>query len=105
RALASLPAARRLRMLPMAAVRRAADAAEAVLRPRRLWYPLDPHPALPPVDSRPQSAVTPRCPLTNRPPDRLLFSSPDTRFGEPVLTRFYYCEGSDTVVASPELSR
>ncbi len=50
-------------------------------------------------------ADQPRCPLTGVPPDRLLFSSRDTRFGDELINQMYYCSESDMAVTYPPLSK
>jgi glycosyltransferase involved in cell wall biosynthesis/SAM-dependent methyltransferase len=80
------------------------------LRPREFFYPLDKSGCVygfkpPPRTAPPENAPPPRCPLTGRIPERLLFSSPDARFGDPLVNYVYYCEASDLAIVWPPLSK
>ena len=46
-----------------------------------------------------------KCPLTGQWPDRLLFSSKDTRFGDNLINRIYYNSESDLAIISPALTK
>src|SRR5690606_13083378 len=79
------------------------------LKRRRMFYPLD---ASGIITGRAPASVAPpvvwdqpRCPLTGEHPDRLLFSSRDTRFGDPMVNYIYHCSASDVAVVYPPLSR
>lgn len=69
----------------------------------RHHFPLNPGFALPSMNIPGQMSPNLRCPLTNRPPDRLLFSSPETRFGSGVGTRLWKFDQSGVGVADPPL--
>jgi len=44
-------------------------------------------------------------PLTGDWPDRLLFSSKDTRFGDDLINRIWYSSRSDLAIISPALTK
>jgi glycosyltransferase involved in cell wall biosynthesis/2-polyprenyl-3-methyl-5-hydroxy-6-metoxy-1,4-benzoquinol methylase len=80
------------------------------LVPRPLYYPLHqsgciygfhPTPGTPP----PYVPDQPRCPLTGARPDRALFSSRDTRFGDELINYIYYCSTTDIALTYPPLSK
>ena len=73
---------------------------------RTRFYPIPFHQlprskAVPP----PRDPDAPVCPITGERPDRFLFSSRDTRFGDEGLFHWYGCERSGTAVCYPPLSR
>ena len=74
-------------------------------RLRRLFYPMNFHGPLSPGIAPNPNAALPKCPLTGRPPDRLLFSSRDTRFGDALINHVYYCDASEVAVVWPPLSK
>ena len=47
----------------------------------------------------------PSCPLSGRKPDRLLFSSRDTRFGDDLINHIYYSSDTDVAITYPLLSK
>jgi len=51
------------------------------------------------------TAAPARCPLTGALPQRLLFSSPDTRFGGPGMNEIWYHPDSHAAAIGPELDR
>jgi glycosyltransferase involved in cell wall biosynthesis/SAM-dependent methyltransferase len=80
------------------------------LVPRPLYYPLPqsgciygfhPTPGTPPVYVPDQ----PRCPLTGVRPDRAIFSSRDTRFGEDRINHIYYCSATDIALVYPPVTK
>jgi glycosyltransferase involved in cell wall biosynthesis/2-polyprenyl-3-methyl-5-hydroxy-6-metoxy-1,4-benzoquinol methylase len=80
------------------------------LRRRQFYYPLDISRASeaggpPPVCAPPAVDGAPRCPLTGRFADTFLFSSPDTRLGDRMINRVYYCTESDLAVTHPPLTK
>jgi len=77
---------------------------ERVRGPRRLFYPMNFHGPLSPGEAPNSNAAPPKCPLTGRPPDRLLFSTRDTRFGHPLINHVYYCDQSQVAIVWPPLS-
>lgn len=81
----------------------------ARLRRRRMFWPLDLSglgQGKPPASVAPQRVWrAPRCPLTGRYPQRLLFSSRDTRFGDPLMNHVYYVKESDLAVTYPPLTK
>ena len=79
------------------------------LKRRRLFFPLAttgcqygfrPTPGEAPTTHEPC-----RCPLTGEWPDRLLFSSKDTRFGDDLINRIWYSSKSDLAIVSPALTK
>lgn len=87
-----LPPLFRLRSFPGYAARSVAAVRERRTRP--FSYPLvNEGLEWSPVAEAPRKPLTScRCLLCGRPPDRLLFSTPDTRFGDRTVRRVYYCE-------------
>jgi 2-polyprenyl-3-methyl-5-hydroxy-6-metoxy-1,4-benzoquinol methylase/glycosyltransferase involved in cell wall biosynthesis len=74
-------------------------------RPRhRLFFPIDFSQMPPPSGQIPDRTEIRRCPITGAAPDRLLFSSRDTRFGFPLICEFHYVPESDLAVCDPPLS-
>jgi ADP-heptose:LPS heptosyltransferase/SAM-dependent methyltransferase len=57
--------------------------------------------AKPPAEAPPRAPGQPVCPLTDRPPDRLLFSTRDTTGGEGGVHHVYYDSDSGAALASP----
>jgi SAM-dependent methyltransferase len=51
------------------------------------------------------AAAPARCPITGALPKRLMFSSPDTRFGEPGLHEVWYHPDSHAAAIGPEIDR
>lgn len=74
-------------------------------RKPKMFYPHNPGFGLPACEVRPINPNFPRCRLTHSPPDRLLFSTLDTRFGHTLLSRLWRCEDSDTVMIDPDLGQ
>ncbi len=76
-----------------------------VLRRRHLYFAMDLQNLPPPVTTPPPRIVdAPRCPLTGAPPDRLLFSTPDTRYGDKAINYVYYNSASGVAMAYPPRS-
>jgi SAM-dependent methyltransferase len=74
------------------------------LRPRwRLAFPVAEAGPLPIAAEPPTPLIAARCPVTSRLPLSLLFSSPDTRFGERGLSEIWYHPGSHSVAIGPPL--
>lgn len=93
-----------VRRLPRYLLKRALRLWEKLRGPRRLFYPMNFHGPLTPGKAPDPNAAPPRCPLTGRPPTRLLFTSRDTRFGDPLINHIYYCDESQLAVVWPPLS-
>jgi len=73
---------------------------------RRFHFPLALDEDVPaPRGIAPPAAAPARCPLTGALPRRLLFSSPDTRFGEPGMNEIWYHPDSHAAAIGPELDR
>ncbi|MGA7879062.1 MAG: glycosyltransferase family 2 protein, partial [Desulfoferrobacter sp.] len=53
-------------------------------------------------ESLPQPVSVCRCPVCSRYPERLLFSTPDTHFGEPTVRMVYYCNSCDLAFIFPK---
>ncbi|MDB5362708.1 MAG: glycosyl transferase family 2 [Rhodospirillales bacterium] len=51
------------------------------------------------------AAAPARCPITGALPKQLLFSSPDTRFGEPAMNEIWYHPDSHLAAIGPEIDR
>jgi len=79
------------------------------LTKRRLFFPLTRSGcvggARPAPGEAPASNQSCRCPLTRDWPDRLLFSSKDTRFGDNLINRVYYNSESDLAIITPALTK
>lgn len=70
----------------------------------RLFFPIDFAEMPPPSGQSPGApAVLPVCPITGTSPDRLLFSSRDTRFGHDLINYIYYFPKSHMTVCYPPL--
>lgn len=55
-----------------------------------------------PVELPPEKPLqTNRCPICQSPPERLLFSTPDTRFGDKTVYRVYACKNCNTAYTFP----
>jgi len=93
-----------VRRAPRYALNRAARLVEKLRGPRRLFYPMDFAGPLAPGEAPNPFADPPKCPLTGRPPTRLLFSSRDTRFGHPLINHVYYCDESHVAIVWPPLT-
>lgn len=99
----------RLRQLPGRYAARVYNIIAGGLKRRRLFYPLrvsgvEGHPPAPRI-APPVIPDQPRCPLTGARPDRLLFSSPDARFGDPMVNHVYYNSASDVAIVYPPLTK
>jgi SAM-dependent methyltransferase len=53
------------------------------------------------TEAPPQPLAACRCPVCGRPPDRLLFSTPDTRFGDRTVRSLYFCSRCRTAFVFP----
>jgi len=96
----------RLRHLRRHLQNRIKNGIESIFARRKLFFVMDfanmpPPPAIKPLAAQGQ----PLCPLTGRPPDRLLFSTRDTRFGDQLINYVYYNRNSQLAMAYPPLSR
>ena len=58
----------------------------------------------PPGEAPPEDAPPPVCPLTRQPPDRVLFSGRDCRYGDSRISHVYYREDSHLAITHPPLS-
>jgi SAM-dependent methyltransferase len=70
-------------------------------RHERLSFPLADAGALPDPAGPPRAITPVRCPATGRLPLELLFSSPDTRFGERLMSDIWYHPKSHCAAMSP----
>lgn len=93
-----------VKRIPRWMLNRLRNAWEKMSGPRRLFFPMDFHGPLAGGIVPDPNAPPPKCPLTGRPPDRLLFSSRDTRFGDSRINYIYFCDESQTAVVWPPLS-
>ena len=77
--------------------------ARAILRQRRFFYPVDNERLnWPPVSQPPPQPMNLcRCPLCGEAPQRLLFSTPDTCYGDRHLWQIYYCESCQCAFRFP----
>jgi SAM-dependent methyltransferase len=96
----------RIRCRLIDAASRVFDALRFASRGPRLFFPLAPDDArgdmpLPPDEPPTRAAAQPICPLTDRHPDRLLFSTQDTTGGDSAIHHVYYDSSSGTAIASP----
>ena len=95
----------RLRCRVIAAINLARNGIERLLVRRKLFWPIDycgkPYP---PGEAPPLVPGQPVCTLTGRPPDRLLFSTRDTRFGDPRIHYVYYDSQTAMAMAYPPMS-
>ena len=55
-------------------------------------------------DAPPFDAALPACPITRQAPDRLLFSTRDTRFSDQRINHVYYHAGSHVAIAHPPMN-
>jgi 2-polyprenyl-3-methyl-5-hydroxy-6-metoxy-1,4-benzoquinol methylase len=82
------------------------NASERLLSKRRFFWPRDycgkPYP---PGEAPPLIARKPVSPLTGAAPDRLLFSTRDTRFGDPRISYVYYESSTGMAMAYPPMSQ
>ncbi len=71
---------------------------------RRLFFPI-PFEDLPPPECEVpvENANSAVCPVTGATPDRFLFSSPDTRFGDGQIHDWYYVARSSTAICHPTM--
>lgn len=101
KALADLPADY-MRGTRVPRARRKLDA-QRLLAKRRFLYPLADERLNWPVVIEPphQPLDTCRCPLCDRHPSHLLFSAPDSRFGDRRLWRVYYCPACEAAFRYP----
>jgi len=86
-------------------VRRAANKLSWRHELPRLFYPID-FTQMPPPDGvapNPPPNAPIVCPITGAPADRLLFSSPDTRFGHELINYIYYVPESHSTVTYPPI--
>ncbi|HEV2674635.1 MAG TPA: glycosyltransferase [Aliidongia sp.] len=73
---------------------------------RRLYFPLALDEDVPgPRGTTARPPAPARCPVSGSVPKRLLFSSPDTRFGEPGLNEIWYHPENHVAAIGPELDR
>jgi len=76
-----------------------------LMRRRHLYFPMDLTNLPPPVmQPPPRVEGAPRCPLTGEEPDQLLFSTPDTRYGDKAMNYVYYNSKSGVAMAYPPMS-
>jgi len=96
----------RIRCRVIRAINAVRDSAERLLQRRRLFWPVDycgkPYP---PGKPPPMVPGQPLCPLTGKPPDRLLFSTRDTRFGDERIHYVYYDSATGMALAYPPMSQ
>jgi len=103
--LSHAPVARRAKLFVQRFFRRAHRVYLSQYRRERLFFPIDfcnlPPPA---VTIRPGTEDVPRSPIDGRPAERLLFTTPDTRFGESELNYIYYDERYRIAISHPRLA-
>jgi SAM-dependent methyltransferase len=75
-------------------------------RDRALFFPMD-FPQMPPPPGEAPAFIprAPRSPVDGTPPTHLLFSSRDTRFGDPLISYLYYHQEQHLVSVYPPLDR
>jgi glycosyltransferase involved in cell wall biosynthesis/ADP-heptose:LPS heptosyltransferase/2-polyprenyl-3-methyl-5-hydroxy-6-metoxy-1,4-benzoquinol methylase len=82
------------------------NAVERMLVRRKFFWPIDYcGKAYPPGEAPPLVPGRPVSPLTGRAPDRLLFSTRDTRFGDPRIHYVYYESSTEMAMAYPPLTQ
>src|SRR5439155_977328 len=96
-------AAGRARCRVIHVAHRAFDALRSLSPASRLFFPLAPDGPLPPAEAPPAAPGQPICPLSDRPPDRLLFSTRDTVGGDRGVHHVYYDSASGSALACPPL--
>jgi SAM-dependent methyltransferase len=109
----SFGTAGRVRCRITGAAHRVFDALRAVAPPARFFFfPLSPRAGrregaatLPPGEAPPAVPGQPVNPLTDRPPDRLLFSTQDTTGGDRAVHHVYYDSATGVALAAPPLPR
>ena len=92
--------------LALALIERLETAGRRLGPHRPFYFPLaldEDVPAARGASSRPPAPA--RCPVTGVLPKRLLFSSPDTRFGEPGMNEIWYHPDSHAAAVGPEMDR
>jgi glycosyltransferase involved in cell wall biosynthesis/SAM-dependent methyltransferase len=96
-----LPRYFRLRSAPGVILRKIASRIRA--RRRRFVYELsnELQDWSPVREGPPQPLAACRCPVCGRQPDRLLFSTPDTRFGDRTVRSVYLCSRCETAILFP----
>jgi len=73
---------------------------------RRFYFPLALDEDVPaPRGIAPPAAAPARCPITDALPKQLLFTSPDTRFGEPAMNDVWYHADSHVAAIGPAMDR
>jgi SAM-dependent methyltransferase len=88
------------------AAHRTFDAARKMAGGPRLFFPLEPggaSPPMPPAEAPPRNARHPVSPVTDRPPDRLLFSTRDTAGGDAAVNQVYYDSAGGAAIVTPPL--
>ena len=106
----TLSRAERLAELPgsvaLALIERLETAAGRLGPDRRFYFPLALDEDVPASRGiAPPAAAPARCPITGALPRRMLFSSPDTRFGEPGMNEIWYHPDSHVAAIGPEIDR
>jgi glycosyltransferase involved in cell wall biosynthesis/SAM-dependent methyltransferase len=95
----------RVRCLPRHLLNGLRNAMARRFKRRAKFFPIDfPNMPPPPGESRGFVPGQPICPLTGERPDRLLFSTRDTRFGDQLINYVYYDSKSDVALAYPPLT-
>ncbi|MGA2230099.1 MAG: sulfotransferase [Tepidisphaeraceae bacterium] len=95
----------RMRLMPRHLWNGMRNAAERWWPRRRKFFPMDFANMPPPPGEAPElEAGRPICPLTGECPDRLLFSTRDTRFGDTRINYVYYHSKTDIALAYPPMS-
>jgi glycosyltransferase involved in cell wall biosynthesis/2-polyprenyl-3-methyl-5-hydroxy-6-metoxy-1,4-benzoquinol methylase len=96
----------RLRCRVIQAMNLVRNGAERLLPRRKFFWPSDYcGEAFPPGEAPPMIPDKPISPLTGRAPDRLLFSTRDTRFGDPRIHYVYFESKTHLAMAYPPLSQ
>jgi len=95
----------RVRCRVIGAINAVRNSIERLFVRRKLFWPIDycgkPYP---PGEAPPLAPGQPVCPLTGQAPDRLLFSTQDTRFGDRRIHYVYYDSQTGMAMAYPPMS-
>jgi glycosyltransferase involved in cell wall biosynthesis/ADP-heptose:LPS heptosyltransferase/SAM-dependent methyltransferase len=104
--MANFGIAGRVRCRVIQAINLVRNGAERLLRRRKFFWPIDYCGKPYPPGEAPQLVFDkPVSPLTGRCPDRLLFSTRDTRFGDPRIHYVYYESSTGLAMAYPPMSQ
>lgn len=103
--MAAAPVAKRARWVIQKPLRRLSRMLSRKLHCDRLFFPIDTVNMPPPAVVIPPGANgTPRSPIDGKPAERLLFSTPDTRFGEREMNYIYLDSRHGVTITHPPIS-